>query len=84
MNNMLIIGGADGLTERFIAGKLGISWLNVLGLILVERSYDASLSADSVWYHFWRESYLCDNEESCEIKKIRCEITRELLANNDF
>ena len=47
MNNMLIIGGADGLTEMFIAGKLGISWLNVLGLILVERSYDATLSADS-------------------------------------
>lgn len=30
-----IIGGADGPTSIFLAGKLGINWLNVFGLILV-------------------------------------------------
>lgn len=29
------IGGADGPTSVFLAGKLGMSWLNVFGLILV-------------------------------------------------
>ena len=32
---MSIIGGSDGPTAVFIAGKLGMSWLNVFGLILV-------------------------------------------------
>ena len=32
---MSIIGGADGPTAVFIAGKLGMDWLNVFGLILV-------------------------------------------------
>ena len=32
---MSIIGGADGPTAVFIAGKLGLDWLNVFGLILV-------------------------------------------------
>lgn len=32
---MAIIGGADGPTSVFIAGKLGIDWLNIWGLILV-------------------------------------------------
>lgn len=34
-NSGMIIGGADGPTEIFIAGELGMSWLNVFGLILV-------------------------------------------------
>ena len=29
------IGGADGPTSVFIAGKLGMSWLNVFGLVFV-------------------------------------------------
>ena len=29
------IGGADGSTSVFLAGKLGVSWLNVFGLIFV-------------------------------------------------
>lgn len=29
------IGGADGPTSVFLAGKLGMNWLNVFGLILV-------------------------------------------------
>lgn len=32
---MSIIGGSDGPTDVFIAGKLGMDWLNVFGLILV-------------------------------------------------
>ena len=32
---MSIIGGSDGPTAVFIAGKLGMDWLNVFGLILV-------------------------------------------------
>ena len=32
---MSIIGGSDGTTAVFIAGKLGMDWLNVFGLILV-------------------------------------------------
>ena len=32
---MSIIGGSDGPTAVFIAGKLGIGWLNIFGLILV-------------------------------------------------
>lgn len=34
-NSGMIIGGADGPTEIFVAGELGMSWLNVFGLILV-------------------------------------------------
>lgn len=30
-----IIGGADGSTAIFLAGKFGMDWLNVFGLILV-------------------------------------------------
>ncbi len=29
------IGGADGPTSVFVAGKLGMSWLNVFGLVFV-------------------------------------------------
>lgn len=29
------IGGADGPTAIFLAGKLGIGWLNILGLIII-------------------------------------------------
>lgn len=29
------IGGADGPTSVFLAGKIGVSWLNVFGLIFV-------------------------------------------------
>lgn len=29
------IGGADGPTSVFVAGKLGASWLNVFGLVMV-------------------------------------------------
>ena len=32
---MSIIGGSDGTTAVFIAGKPGMDWLNVFGLILV-------------------------------------------------
>ena len=32
---MSIIGGSDGPTAVFIAGKLGMDWLNVFGLIFV-------------------------------------------------
>lgn len=35
MNSMSIIGGSDGPTSVFVAGKLGMSWLNGFGLILV-------------------------------------------------
>lgn len=35
MRHMSIIGGSDGPTAVFIAGKLGMDWLNVFGLILV-------------------------------------------------
>lgn len=36
MNNSIsIIGGADGPTSIFLVGSLGISWLNIFGLILV-------------------------------------------------
>ena len=36
MNNSIsIIGGADGPTSIFLGGSLGISWLNIFGLILV-------------------------------------------------
>lgn len=36
MNNSIsIIGGADGPTSIFLGGRIGISWLNMLGLILV-------------------------------------------------
>lgn len=32
---MSIIGGSDGPTAIFVAGKLGIDWLNIFGLFLV-------------------------------------------------
>lgn len=35
MNSISIIGGSDGPTSIFLAGKLGMGWLNVFGLILV-------------------------------------------------
>lgn len=34
-NSISIIGGADGPTSVFLAGKLGMSWINVFGLIFV-------------------------------------------------
>lgn len=34
-NSISIIGGADGPTSIFLAGKLGMSWLNAFGLVLV-------------------------------------------------
>lgn len=34
-DNISIIGGADGPTSVFLADKLGISWLNISGLVLV-------------------------------------------------
>ena len=34
-DSIAIIGGADGPTSVFIAGKLGMNWLNVFGLIFV-------------------------------------------------
>ena len=34
-NSVEIIGGADGPTAVFVAGKFGMNWLNVFGLILV-------------------------------------------------
>lgn len=30
-----IIGGADGPTSIFLAGRIGISWLNIWGLIII-------------------------------------------------
>lgn len=35
MSGSTIIGGSDGPTAIFIAGKLGMSWLNIFGLVLV-------------------------------------------------
>ena len=35
MNSISIIGGADGPTSVFIAGKLGMNWINFFGFILV-------------------------------------------------
>lgn len=34
-DSISIIGGADGPTSVFLAGKLGMNWLNILGLIFV-------------------------------------------------
>ncbi len=34
-NGISIIGGADGPTSIFLAGRIGISWLNIFGLIIV-------------------------------------------------
>ena len=34
-DSISIIGGADGPTSVFLAGKLGIDWINIYGLILV-------------------------------------------------
>ena len=34
-DNISIIGGADGPTSVFVAGKLGMNWLNTFGLVLV-------------------------------------------------
>lgn len=35
LNEISIIGGADGPTSIFIAGKLGLSWINIFGLVFV-------------------------------------------------
>ena len=32
-DNISIIGGADGPTSVFVAGKLGMNWLNTFGLV---------------------------------------------------
>ena len=34
-SEIAIIGGADGPTSVFLAGKIGDSWLNVFGLIII-------------------------------------------------
>ena len=34
-NSILVTAGADGPTSVFLAGKIGISWLNIFGLIIV-------------------------------------------------
>ena len=34
-DNISIIGGADGPTSVFVAGKLGMNWLNTFALVLV-------------------------------------------------
>ena len=34
-DNISIIGGADGPTSVFVAGKLGMNWLNTFRLVLV-------------------------------------------------
>lgn len=34
-DSISIIGGADGPTSLFLAGKLGMNWLNISGLIFV-------------------------------------------------
>ena len=33
--NVTIIGGADGPTTIFMAGELGVKWLNIFGLIII-------------------------------------------------
>ena len=35
LDSISIIGESDGPTSVFIAGQLGMSWLNVLGLVFV-------------------------------------------------
>lgn len=36
MNNIIsLIGGADGPTSIFLGGRIGISWINIFGLIIV-------------------------------------------------
>ena len=32
--SMSYIGGADGPTSIFLAGKVGVSWINLFGLII--------------------------------------------------
>lgn len=34
-DSISVIGGADGPTSVFLAGKIGINWLNVFGLVIV-------------------------------------------------
>ena len=34
-DSIAIIGGADGPTTVFLAGELGMGWINVFGLIFV-------------------------------------------------
>lgn len=34
-DSLSILGGADGPTSIFLAGKLGMNWLNIFGLIFV-------------------------------------------------
>ena len=34
-DSISIIGGADGPTSVFVAGKLGMNWLNIFGLIII-------------------------------------------------
>ena len=36
MNSSIsVIGGSDGPTSIFLAGKIGTNWLNIFGLIIV-------------------------------------------------
>ncbi len=34
-DSISVIGGADGPISVFLAGKIGINWLNVFGLVIV-------------------------------------------------
>ena len=33
-NNISVIGGADGPTSLFLAGRIGINWIKIFGLII--------------------------------------------------
>lgn len=35
MNDIAVIGGADGPTAVFVSGKIGPSWINLFGLVIV-------------------------------------------------
>ena len=39
-DNIYIIGGADGPTSVFVAGKLGMNWLSTFGLDQYTPDYD--------------------------------------------
>ena len=35
LTNLLLIGGSDGPTSIFLAGKINFGWMNVFGLIII-------------------------------------------------
>ena len=51
-DNISIIGGADGPTSVFVAGKLGMNWLSTFGLVS-----DSSFNS---------EYYICSPGEESE------------------